>query len=164
VSNFFNRSSYFAHRLRRLRLPDMSQEWSSPQSTSKVAHPTPKLLLSLSPLNTQATSEEHSDIGNVGVAGADLQSVSGGDRTPHFSTHATGDPDLYYPPSFPPLYLSMYTGRQTSVLITPDSQSRDRRTQYATLRLPVSHHPSSFPLLCWLCPSNGNHRRVPAKH
>ena len=125
----------------------MSQEWSSQQSTSKPAHPTPKLLLSFSPLNSQATSEEHSDIGNVGVAGADLQSVSDGDgTTPHLSTHATRDPDLYYPPSFPPLYLSMYTGRQTSDVITYDSQSRDRRTQYATLRLPVSHRPSSLAL------------------
>ena len=125
----------------------MSQEWSSQQSASKLAHPTPKLLLSLSPLNPKATSEEHSKIGNVGVAGEDLQSVSDGDiTTPHLSTQVTGDPDLYYPPSFPPLYLSMYTGRQTSDAITSDSQSRDRHTQYATLRLPVSHRTSSFAL------------------
>ena len=125
----------------------MSQEWSSQQSASKSAHPTPKLPLSLSPSNSKATSEEHANIGNVGVAGEDLQSASDGDiTTPHLSMQVTGDPDLYYPPSFPPLYLSMYTGRQTTDAITSDSQSRDRHTQYATLRLPVSHRSSSFAL------------------
>ena len=125
----------------------MSQEWSPQHSASKLAHPTPKLLLSLSPLDSKATSEENSDIGDVVVADEDLQSAADGDiTTPHLSTQVTGDPDLYYPPSFPPLYLSMYTGRQTTDAITSDSQSRDRHTQYATLRLPVSHRPSSFAL------------------
>lgn len=123
--------------------------WECPsQSTSKRAHPTLKSLPSLSPLDSQATSEEHSNIGNAGVGGAGLQIVSNGDTTtPYLSSkHVTEDPDLYYPSTFPPLYLSMYTGRQTTDVPTSDSQPRDRHTQYATLRLPVSHHPSAFAL------------------
>jgi hypothetical protein len=117
----------------------MSREGSS-QSTSKLAHSNLKLLPSLPPLDSQASTEEYSDIGNVGVGGADLQDLSDRDSTtPYLSSkHGTGDPDLYYPPSFPPLFLSMYTGRQATDVNNPDSQSRDRHIQYATLRLPVS--------------------------
>ena len=125
---------------------DMSWEWSS-QSTSKLAHRTPKLPL-LSPLNSKATPEKHSDRSNVAVGGVDLRNGSDVDiTTPHLSsTHVTGDPDLYYPPSFPPLVLSMYTGRQATDVTTSDSQSRDRHAQYTTLRLPVPHsHLTSAP-------------------
>jgi hypothetical protein len=119
----------------------MSREWSS-QSTSKLPHRTPKLLPSLSPLNTQATPEERSGIDDVGVNGANHRNVPDANMTSSHlsSTHVTADPDLYYPPSFPPLFLPMYTGRQAT---DSDSQSRDLPAQYATLRLPLPHGPSA---------------------
>lgn len=125
----------------------MSRE-CPPQSTSKLAHTTLKSLPSLSLLDPQTTTEEYSDIGDVGVGDADLQDLFDEDiATPNVSSkHVTGDPDLHYPSSFPPLFLSMYTGHQATDVTTSDSQSRDRHTQYATLRLPVSHCPSTSAL------------------
>lgn len=117
----------------------MSQEWSSP-STSKLAHRAAKSLHLFAPsrsLNTHATPEEDSDVDNAAVGGGDLRNVPRVDMTP--SLVFAGDPDPYYPPSYPTISRSMDTARESTDATTPYAHSRDRHAQYANMRLPVPH-------------------------
>ena len=81
--------------------------------------------------------------------------MSGVDKTPHLSsTHFAGDPDPYYPPSYPPMPQSMHAEPQSIDSTISDSHSRDRHAQYANLMLPVPHGQSTPPLPSAIFPSS----------